>query len=70
MQQINETKLKVTAKVIGIIKKFSKTYGGSILSKEQMLPQTKEKLKGFALANQVSEQDLEKYYRVFVPYNN
>jgi hypothetical protein len=32
MQQINETKMKVTARVIGIIKKFSKTYGGSILS--------------------------------------
>jgi len=34
MQQINETKLKVTARVIGIIKKFSKTYGGSILSQD------------------------------------
>jgi hypothetical protein len=32
MQQINETKMKVTARVVGIIKKFSKTYGGSILS--------------------------------------
>ncbi len=32
MQQINESKLKVTARVIGIIKKFSKTYGGSILA--------------------------------------
>lgn len=32
MQQINESKLKVTGRVIGIIKKFSKTYGGSILS--------------------------------------
>ena len=55
MQQINESKLKVTAKVIGIIKKFSKTYGGSILSVEQMLPQTKDKLKSFAQANQISE---------------
>lgn len=55
MQQINESKLKVTAKVIGIIKKFSKTYGGSILSAEQMLPQTKDKLKSFAQANQISE---------------
>ena len=32
MHQINETKMKVTARVVGIIKKFSKTYGGSILS--------------------------------------
>ena len=55
MQQINESKLKVTAKVIGIIKKFSKTYGGSILSAEQMLPQTKDKLKSFSQANQISE---------------
>jgi hypothetical protein len=37
MQQINETKMKVTARVVGIIKKFSKTYGGSILSPDQML---------------------------------
>lgn len=34
MQQINESKLKVIARVVGIIKKFSKTYGGSILSSE------------------------------------
>jgi hypothetical protein len=32
MHQINETKMKVTARVVGIIKKFSKTYCGSILS--------------------------------------
>jgi len=32
MQQINETKMKVCARVVGIIKRFSKTYGGSILS--------------------------------------
>lgn len=51
MKQINESKLKVTGRVIGIIKKFSKTYGGSILSKEQMLPQTKVKLSLYAQAN-------------------
>jgi hypothetical protein len=36
MQQINQSKLKVTAHVIGVIKKFSKTYGGSILDLNQM----------------------------------
>ena len=36
MQQINQSKLKVTAQVIGVIKKFSKTYGGSILDLNQM----------------------------------
>jgi len=36
MQQINQTKLKVTGKVVGIIKKFPKTYGGSILNIDQM----------------------------------
>ena len=32
MQLINSTKQKVTGVVVGIIKKFSKTYGGSILN--------------------------------------
>jgi len=32
MQQINQTKLKVTAKVVGVIKKMNKTYGGSLLN--------------------------------------
>ena len=32
MQQINQTKLKVTARVIGVIKKMNKTYGGSLLN--------------------------------------
>lgn len=36
MQQINQTNLKVTGKVVGIIKKFPKTYGGSILNFDQM----------------------------------
>jgi hypothetical protein len=62
--------MKVTARVVGIIKKFSKTYGGSILSPKQMLDQTKVKLKKYAQANSVSDEDINKYYRVFVPYNN
>lgn len=44
MQQINQTRLKPTGRVVGVIKKLNKTYGGSILSPEQMLPATKEKL--------------------------
>ncbi len=36
MQQINESKNKVTGCVVGVIKKFSKTYGGSILNLDQM----------------------------------
>ncbi len=40
MQQINETKFKVTGTVVGVIKKFSKTYGGSILNLDQMTKQT------------------------------
>ena len=35
-----------------------------------MLDQTKEKLKKYAQANSVSDEDLKNYYRVFVPYNN
>ena len=40
MQQINQSKLKVTGHVIGVIKKFSKTYGGSILELNQMTDAT------------------------------
>ena len=32
MQQVNQTRLKVTGRVVGVIKKLQKTYGGSILN--------------------------------------
>ena len=70
MQQINESKMKVTARVVGVIKRFSKTYGGSILSMDQMLPETKSKFEAFAKANKISSEQLIKHYRVFVAYNN
>lgn len=70
MQQINESKLKVTARVVGVIKKFPKTYGGSILNPDQMVQKTKDKLKAFAKANKLSDAEIDKFYRVFVPYNN
>lgn len=70
MQQINETKLKVTGRVVGVIKKFPKTYGGSILNPDQMTEKTKSKLASFAKANKITESDLNQFYRVFVPYNN
>jgi len=44
MTQINESKLKPTAKVVGVIKKLVKTYGGSLLGRDQMLESTKNKL--------------------------
>jgi hypothetical protein len=41
MQKINgETERRVTAKVLGIIKTMNKTYGGSILSLQNMIPTT------------------------------
>jgi len=41
MQTINgETERRVTAKVLGIIKTMNKTYGGSILSLQNMIPTT------------------------------
>lgn len=40
MQQINQTRSKVTGKVVGVIKKLPKTYGGSLLNLDQMLPAT------------------------------
>jgi len=35
-----------------------------------MLQSTKDKLISFAKANNVSEHEIQKHYRVFVPYNN
>ena len=69
MQQINSTNSQVTAKVIGVIKKMVKTYGGSILSYDQMLDTTKKKLAAFQKAFKLSDEDLSSHYRVFVPYN-
>lgn len=47
-----------------------KTYGGSILSADQMLDSTKEKLKAFQEAFSISDADIANHYRVFVPYNS
>ena len=41
MQQINMTTSQVTARVVGVIKKLPKTYGGSILSLDMMLDSTR-----------------------------
>lgn len=70
MQQINQSKQRVTGKVIGVIKKMNKTYGGSILNLDQMMPKTKEKYDQFAQINKVDAQTMENHYRVYVPYNN
>lgn len=37
----------MTARVVGVIKKLPKTYGGSILSHDMMLEATREKLAAF-----------------------
>jgi len=70
MQQINQTKHRVTGKVVGVIKKMPKTYGGSILNLDQMMPKTKAKLEQFAQMNKIDKKTLEMHYRVYVPYNN
>jgi len=53
-----------------VIKKLVKTYGGSILRLDQMMESTSKKLKQFGEIFGVSEEELAKHYRVFVPYNN
>ena len=40
MEQINMSQNQVTARVVGIIKKLPKTYGGSILTADMMLDTT------------------------------
>ena len=48
VDQINgETRRQATATVRGVLKKLNKTYGGSIIKKEDMLPSTLEKFNQF-----------------------
>ena len=65
----SEEKLQVTGKVRGVLKKLSKTYGGSVLKESDMLPSTKAKLEMF-FKNCAIVEEKRQYYRVFVPYNN
>ncbi len=41
MEQVNMSQNQATARVVGIIKKLPKTYGGSILTPDMMLETTK-----------------------------
>ena len=50
MQTINESKHQVTGRVVGVVKKMVKTYGGSLLNIKDMMPQTKRKFDAFAKA--------------------
>lgn len=47
-----------------------KTYGGSLLTIEDMMPATKKKFDAFAKAFGLTQEVLYRHYRVFVPYNN
>ena len=64
------TRSQVTGRVVGVIKKMVKTYGGSLLEMNQMLEGTREKLMSFAANYGISKADIEEHYRVFVPYNS
>ena len=64
------TRSQVTARVVGVIKKLPKTYGGSILTHDMMLETTRSKLQAFQAAYRISDEDLRDHYRVFVPYNS
>ena len=70
MEQINMSQNQATARVVGIIKKLPKTYGGSILTPDMMLEATKRKLLAFQTAYGITEEDIRLHYRVFVPYNS
>ena len=70
MEMINATRSLVTGRVVGVIKKMVKTYGGSLLQYDQMLDSTKEKLIQLSKTYGVPENELFAYYRVFVPYNS
>ena len=48
MQQINDSKHQVTGRVVGVVKKMVKTYGGSLLCLHDMMPSTRLKYEAFA----------------------
>lgn len=52
-----------------MLKKLNKTYGGSIIKKEDMLPSTVEKYNQFLENHNIEGKELVDQYRVFVPYN-
>ena len=64
----NEQSLQVTGKIRGVLKKLNKTYGGSVLRREDMVDTTKAKLEMF-FENCAIAADKRDNYRVFVPYN-
>ena len=69
IERINsETKMQVTGKVRGVLKKMNKTYGGSIINKKDMLASTLNKFKLYCQNHNISQSEEEKF-RVFVPYN-
>ena len=69
VQAINESRHQVTGRIVGVVKKMVKTYGGSILCIDDMLPATQLKYEQFAKAYGISTDLLHSHYRVFVPYN-
>ena len=60
MQKINnERERRVTAKVVGIIKPMNKTYGGSILSLQDMSAETKNKFQMFVKNMQIPQSEID-----------
>jgi hypothetical protein len=73
MKQINTAaaqNTRVTARVIGVLKKLTKTYGGSILTADQMLKKTQAKVELYCAKLNLTLDQFAAHYRVFVPYNN
>ena len=67
MEKINqEESRKITGKVRGVLKKLNKTYGGSIIKKEDMLASTLTKFKLFCQNHDIKD---DSQYRVFIPYD-
>lgn len=65
----NESQKQVTAKVKGVLKSLNKTYGGSLISREDMVPKTKEKFDQFTSHFNIVDKYKESQFLVFVPYN-
>lgn len=69
VEKVNaEKKKKVTAKVRGIVKTMSKTYGGSLLDPVEMTTSTKQKVES-VFDNYGLSAAQARNYRLFVPFN-
>lgn len=65
----SETEKQAIGMVRGVLKKLNKTYGGSIIKKQDMMKSTRQKFDQFCENHGITDPDKQNQFRVFVPYS-